>query len=93
MSENNREPEVLEAEVPAVEPLDGLARITLEELAMTIFVKSGTLQNASSTQDQGWLSVWRKEVHSHIVRLPNKRQKKSKNNNDKSAVATLKKDD
>ena len=39
MSENHREPEVPEAEVPVVERLDGLARITLEELAITHFVK------------------------------------------------------
>ena len=50
MSENHREPEVPEAEVPAVERLDGLARITSEELAKTHFVKTGTLQNACSTR-------------------------------------------
>ena len=50
MSENHREPEVPEAEVPVVEFLDGFARITLEELAITHFVKSGTLQNACSTR-------------------------------------------
>ena len=44
-----REPEVPEAEVPAVERLDGLPRITLEELAITHSVKNGTLQNACST--------------------------------------------
>ena len=38
MSENHREPEVPEEEVPEVECLDGLARITLEELAITHFV-------------------------------------------------------
>ena len=43
MSDNHREPEVPEVEVPAVECLDGLARITLEELAVTHFVKSGTI--------------------------------------------------
>ena len=50
MSENHREPEVPEEEVPVVERLDGLARITLEELEITHFVKSGTLQNACSTR-------------------------------------------
>ena len=35
MSENHREPEVPEEEVPVVECLDGLARITSEELAIT----------------------------------------------------------
>ena len=43
-----RAPEVPEAGVPAVERLDGHARMTLEELAITHFVKSGTLQNACS---------------------------------------------
>ena len=39
MSEHHREPEVPEVEVPVVERLDGLARITLEEVAITHFVK------------------------------------------------------
>ena len=42
-------------------------------------------------QDQEWLSVWGKSAHSHIVRLMNSRQKRSKKNDDKSAVAMLKK--
>ena len=50
MSENHREPEVPEEKVPVVECLDGLARITWKELAITHFVKSGTLQNACSTR-------------------------------------------
>ena len=41
MSENHREPEVPEEKVPVVECLDGLARITLKELAITHFVKGG----------------------------------------------------
>ena len=74
MSENHRGPEVPEAEVPVVERLDGLARITLEELAITHFVKNGTLQNAC-LQDQEWLSVWGKVLIRTIVRLMNSRQK------------------
>ena len=35
MSEKHREPEVPEEEVPVVECLDGLARITSKELAIT----------------------------------------------------------
>ena len=73
MSENHRGPEVPEVKVPVVECRDGLARITLEELAITHFVKNGTLQNACSTRPRavvGW----------------------SKSNNDKSAVAMLKKE-
>ena len=59
MSENHREPEVPEAEVPVVERLDALARITLEELAITHFVKNGT-SRMLVLQDQEWLSVWGK---------------------------------
>ena len=90
VSENHREPEVPEAEVPAVERLDGLARITLEELAITHFVKNGTLQNACSTRPRVVVGL-EKSAHSHIVRLMNSRQKGHKKNDDKSAVAMLKK--
>ena len=45
----HREPEVPEEEVPMVVCLHGPARITLKELAITHFVKSGILQNACST--------------------------------------------
>ena len=92
MSENHREPEVPEEEVPVVECLDGLARITSKELAITHFVKSGTLQNACSTRPRVVVGLV-KIAHSHIVRLMNSRQKRSKKNDDKSAVALLKKGD
>ena len=49
MSEKHREPEV-PAEVPVVECLDDLARISSKELAPIHFVKDGTLQNACSTR-------------------------------------------
>ena len=49
MSEKRREPEVPEERVPVVDCLDGLARIASKELAPIHSVKSGTLQNASST--------------------------------------------
>ena len=74
MSENHREPEVPEAGVPVVERLDGLARITLEELAITHFVKNGTLQNACSTRPSVVVGLG-KSAHSHIVRLMNSRRK------------------
>ena len=48
MREMRREPEDPEARVPEVECLDGPARITSDELVITHFVKSGTLQNACS---------------------------------------------
>ena len=74
MSENHREPELPEARVPVVECLDGLARITLEELAITHFVKSGTLQNACSTRPRVVVGLV-KSAHTHIVRLMNSRLK------------------
>ena len=92
MSENHREPDVPEAEVPVVECLDGLARITLEELAITHFVKNGTLQNACSTRPRAVVGLG-KSAHSHIVRLVNSRQKGLKRIMAKSAVAMLKKGD
>ena len=74
MREMREEPEVLEERVPAVERLDGLARITLEELAITHFVKNGTLQNACTTRPRAVVGLG-KSAHSHIVRLMNSRRK------------------
>ena len=74
-----------------VECHDGLARITLEELATTHFVKNGTLQNACTTRPRMVADLGR-SAHSHIVRLTHSRRKGIKND-DKSAVAMLKKDD
>ena len=56
------------------ERLDGLARITLVELATTHFLKNGTLQNACSTRPRVVVGLG-KSAHSHIVRLMNSRQK------------------
>ena len=92
MSENHREPEVPEEKVPVVECLDGLARITSEELAITHFVKSGTLQNACSTRPRVVVGLG-KSAHMRIVRLMNSLAKGPQKNDDKSAVALLKKDD
>ena len=69
MSENHREPEV-----PVVECLDDLARITSKELAITHFVKSGILQNACSTRPRVVVGLG-KSAHTHIVRLMNSRLK------------------
>ena len=92
MSEKNREPEVPEERVPVVECLDGLARITSEELAITHFVKGATLQNACSTRPRVVVGLG-KSARMHTVRLMNSRLKRSKKNDDKSAVAMLKKGD
>ena len=77
MSENHRGPEVPEAGVPVVERLDGLARITLEELAITHFVENGTLQNACSTRPRVVVDLG-KNARMHIIRLMNSRQKSPK---------------
>ena len=70
--------------------LQGL--ITLKELAVTHFVKGGTLQNACSTRPRVVVGLV-KSAHTHTVRLMNSRLKRSKKNDDKSAVAMLKKGD
>ena len=73
MSENHRGPEVPEVRAPAVECHDGLARITLEELAISHSVKDGILQNACSPRPRVVVGLG-KSAHSHIVRLMNSRR-------------------
>ena len=51
-----------------VECLDGLARITSKEVAITPFVKSGTVQNACSTRPRVVANLGQR-AHMHIVRL------------------------
>ena len=92
MREKRREPEVLGEEAPVVECFDGLARITSKELASTRSVKSGTLQNACSTRQRVVANLVR-SARMHIVRLMNNLVKGLKKNDDKSAVALLKKND
>ena len=75
MQQNERKPsEVPEERVPVVECRDGLARITLEELAITHFVKGGTLQNACSTRPRVVVGLGR-SARMHTVRLMNNRVK------------------
>ena len=78
MSENFREPEVPEEEVPVAERLDGLARITLEELAITHSVKNGTLQNACSTIPRVVVGLGEKcsFAHRQVDEQPTERSKK-----------------
>ena len=59
--------------ITSVECRDGLARITLEELAITHSVKDGILQNACSTKTR-MVAVLGKSAHSHIVRLTHSRR-------------------
>ena len=87
-----REPEVPEERVPVVESLDGHARITSKELAPIHSVKNGTLQNACSTRPRVVADLGEKCSYAHrqVDEQPTKRSKK---NDDKSAVAMLKKGD
>ena len=71
---NHRGPEVPKVKARVVECRDGLARITLEELAITHSVKDGIFQNACSTRPRVVVGLG-KSAHSHIVRLMNSRQK------------------
>ena len=92
MREKHREPEVPSEGVPAGESMDGLARITLKELATTHSVKSGTLQNACCTRPRVVAGLG-KSARMHTVRLMNNLVKGPRKNDDKSAVAMLKKSD
>ena len=89
MSENHREPEVPEAEVQVGESFDCFARSTSKELAITHSVKMAP-SRMLVLPDQEWLSVWRKcsFAHRQVDEQPTKRSKKD---DDKSAVAMLKK--
>ena len=75
-----------------VECLDGLARITLKERAMTHFVKGGTLQNGLFYKTKSGCRFGEKcsNAHRQVDEQPTIRSKK---NDDKSAVAMLKKGD
>ena len=95
MQQNERKssrPEVPEEKVPVVECLDGLARITSKELAITQFVKNGTLQNDCSTRPRVVDGLGKKCSYAHR-QVDEQPTKWSKSNNDKSAVALLKKGD
>ena len=85
----HREPEVPEEKVPVGECIDGLARITSKELATTHSVTSGTPQNARSTRPRVVAGFGDKCSYAHrqVDEQPTKRSKK---NDDKSAVAIFK---
>ena len=85
MREMRREPEVPEAKVPVVECLDGPARITLEELEWhppeCLFSKT-----------KSGCRFGEKCSYAHH-QVDEQQTKRSKKNDDKSAVAMLKKND
>ena len=76
-----------------VECLDGPARITSKELAPIHSVKNGTLQNTCSTRPRVVVGLGKNKcsfAHRQVDEQPTKRSKK---NDDKSAVAVLKNGD
>ena len=85
MSENHRGPEVPDVRGPAVECRDGLARITLEELAITHPPECLYFKTKSGCRFGEKCSF----AHREVDEQPTKR---SKTNDDKSAVAILKKE-
>ena len=92
MSENHREPELPEEGVPVVECLDGLATITSKELAITHFVKKWHRPECLFYKTKSGCKLGEKCSYAHR-QIDEQRSKRSKKNDDKSAVAMLKKND
>ena len=92
MREMRREHEVPEAEAQVEECLDCLARITSKEVAPIHSVKYGTLQNACSTRSRVVADFGEKCSYAHR-QVDEQLSERSKKNDDKSAVAMLKKHD
>ena len=92
MSEKHRGPEVAEERVPVVECLDGLARITLEELAIIQFCEKWHPPECLFYKTKSGCRFGENCSYAHrqVDEQPTKRSKK---NDDKSAVAMLKKGD
>ena len=90
MSENHRGPEVPEAEIPVVECHDGLARITFEELCNNSFCGKWHPPECLYYKTKSGCRFGEKCSYAHrqVDEQPTKR---SKTNDDKSAVAMLKK--
>ena len=92
MSEKRREPEVPEEEVPVVECIDGLARITSQELAINSFCEKWHPPECLFYKTRSGCRFGEKcsFAHRQVEEQPSKRFKK---NGDKSAVAIVKKGD
>ena len=90
MSENHREPEVPEEEVPVVECLGGLARITFRGTCNIPFCAKWHPPECLFYKTKSGCRFGEKCSYAHrqVDEQPTKR---SKNNDDKSAVAMLKK--
>ena len=86
----HREPEVLEARVPAVECLDGFARIPSKELAPNSFCEKWHPPECLFYKTMSGCRIGEKCSYAHrqVDEQPSKRFKE---NGDKSAAAMLKK--
>ena len=71
MKRKRRKPEVPEEEAPVEECLDGLARITSKEHAITHFVEKLAPSRMLVPQDQECLQIWGESALMHIARLTN----------------------
>ena len=85
-----RKPEVPEARVPVVECLDGPARITSKELATTHSVKIWHPPECLFYKTKSGCRFGEKCSYAHL-QVDEQPSKRSKKNDDKSAVAMLKK--
>ena len=92
MSENHREPEDSEEEVPVVECRDGLARITLRGTCNNSFCEKWHPSECLFYKTKSGCRFGKKYsfAHRQVDEPPTKRSKK---NDNKSAVAMLKKND
>ena len=90
MSENHRGPEVPEVKVPAVQRLDGLARITLEELAINSFCEKWHPPECLYYKTKSGCRFG-ESAHNAHRQVDEQPTKMSKTNDGKSAVAVLKK--
>ena len=87
-----REAEVPEERDPVVQCLDDPARITLKELAPFHSVQSDILQNCLFYKTKSGCRFREKCSYAHR-QIDEQRSERSKKNDDKSAVAMLKKND
>ena len=92
MSENHRGPEVPEEKVPVVERRDGLARITSKETCNNSSCKRWHPPECLFYKSKNGCRFGEKCSFAHR-QVDTQPTKWSKSNNDKSAVALLKKDD
>ena len=92
MREKHREPEVLEERVPVVECLDGLARITSKELVPIHSVKKWHPPECLFYKTKSGFRFGEKCSYAHR-QVDEQPRKRSKKNDDKSAVSMLKKND